>query len=94
MGDNPFRLFSQQPLGPFRGLYSRRKVPWLLVQGSEGLFQSKLLEMNSTRFLNWLALPVGNEGINLYIGILGMKLPSFPTKGQVPKKGPLFVFKL
>ena len=22
---------------------------------------------------------VGNEGINLYIGILGMKLPSFPT---------------
>ena len=27
---------------------------------------------------------VGNEGINLYIGyigILGMKLPSFPTKG-------------
>ncbi len=31
----------------------------------------------------WLALPVGNEGINLYIGILGMKLPSFPTKGQL-----------
>ena len=28
---------------------------------------------------------VGNEGINLYIGILGMKLPSFRTKGQ-PKK--------
>ena len=26
---------------------------------------------------------VGNEGINLYIGILGMKLPSFPTKGQL-----------
>ncbi len=32
---------------------------------------------------NWLALPVGIEGINLYIGILGMKLPSFPTKGQL-----------
>ena len=29
----------------------------------------------------WLL--VGNEGINLYIGILGMKLPSFPTKGQL-----------
>ncbi len=26
---------------------------------------------------------VGNEGINLYIGILGMKLLSFPTKGQL-----------
>ena len=26
---------------------------------------------------------VGNEGINLYIGILEMKLPSFPTKGQL-----------
>ena len=33
--------------------------------------------------LTWLALPVGNEGINLYIGILGMKFPSFPTKGQL-----------
>ena len=32
---------------------------------------------------HWLALPVGNEGINLYIGILGMKRPSFPTKGQL-----------
>ena len=32
-----------------------------------------------------LALPVGNEGINLYIGILGMKLPSFPTKGREMK---------
>ena len=30
---------------------------------------------------------VGNEGINLYIGILGMKLPSFLTKGQLVKGG-------
>ena len=31
----------------------------------------------------WLARLLGNEGINLYMGILGMKLPSFPTKGQL-----------
>ena len=30
-----------------------------------------------------LAGLVENEGINLYMGILGMKLPSFPTKGQL-----------
>ena len=30
---------------------------------------------------------VGNEGINLYIGILGMKIPSFPTKGQLENGG-------
>ena len=36
---------------------------------------------------NWLARKVGNEGINLYwlVYILGMKLPSFPTKGQLEK---------
>ena len=34
-------------------------------------------------FIGWVARLVGNEGINLYIGILGMKLPSFPTKGQL-----------
>ena len=26
---------------------------------------------------------VGNEGINLYIGILGIHEPSFPTRGQL-----------
>ena len=39
--------------------------------------------IHSSKPNNWLALPVGNEGINLYIGILGMNLPSFPTKGQL-----------
>ena len=33
-----------------------------------------------TAFSGWPL--VGNEGINLYIGILGIHEPSFPTKGQ------------
>ena len=31
----------------------------------------------------WLALPVGNGGINLYTGMLGIHGDSFPTKGQL-----------
>ena len=31
---------------------------------------------------NWVALPVGNEGMKPYMVMMGMKLPSFPTKGQ------------
>ena len=41
-----------------------------------------LVGLKGTVYLSGWALPVGNEGINLYIGILGMKLPSFP-KGQL-----------
>ena len=34
----------------------------------------------------WLALPVGNEGPrNLYIGILGMKLPGIPYESGQPE---------
>ena len=36
----------------------------------------------SSPFLIWLALPVGNEGMKLYMVMMGMKISSFPTKGQ------------
>ena len=42
-----------------------------------------ILASNFSSWKNWVARLVGNEGINLYIGILGMKIPSFPTKGQL-----------
>ena len=49
-----------------------------------GHFQDGQVHLQAARKGDhWLALPVGNEGINLYIGILGMKLPSFTTKGQL-----------
>ena len=58
-----------------------RVITHLLLGGSSQWIRREWI----TSIYNWLALPVGNEGINLYIGILGMKLPSFPTKGQLDK---------
>ena len=53
-----------------------------------GLVAVFLVTTNDCKQENWLALPVGNEAPSTFTGWLGMKLPSFHTKGQLEKVPP------